>query len=152
MTDTLTPRQDQELNRFNTTDFYFGTVFNTINCLSYAYVATKLIKNPQQHLAILCSCFGLAALVQSAWYIIYLTNGNHTTEALNILNIANDIFFCVGHWKFVFQFFVSAIDTKNIMWNGTDWHIRQIILFKVPLDWVVTTLIILSFLACFFGG
>ena len=135
------------------TDIYSAAVFNIINCLSYAYVATKLIKNPQQHLVILCFCFGLAALANSVWYIIYLTNGNQqTTEAVNILSTANNILFCVGHWKFVFQFFVSAIDTKNIMWNGTDWHIRQIILFKVPLDWVVTTLIILSFLACFFGG
>ena len=152
MTDTLTPRQIKTLTQFATTDICSAAIFNIINLVSYVYVSMQLIKNPQTHLATLCFFFGLASLADAIYFNLDLINGNPHPEALNILAATHNIFFCVGHWKFVFQFFVGAIDTKNILWNSTDWHIRQIILYKVPLDWVVTTLITLSFLACFFGG
>ena len=148
MSETLTPRQIQEMNRFYTTDNFSGEALNLINLVSYSYVAIKLIKNPQTHLVILCVFFGSAALAEAGAYTLYLINVGQYSEAVSILASANLILFCVGHWKFVFQFFVSAVDTKNILWNGTEWHIRQIILYKGPLDWVVTTLIILSMLAC----
>jgi hypothetical protein len=32
----------------------------------------------------------------------------------------------VGHFKFVFKFFVGAIDIKNILWNGIDWHAQKV--------------------------
>jgi hypothetical protein len=133
------------------TDFYSGLVFNILNFLSYAYVGTLLIKKPQQHLTILCFCFGFAALTDVVLQTLYLTNGYQITEGVIILGTANCILFSVGHWKFVFQFFIGAIDTKNILWNGIEWHIQKISHYKQPIDWVVTTLIVLSMLACFFS-
>ncbi len=151
MSDTLTPRQSKALHRLFLTDIYSALVFNTLNCLSHAYVGTLLIKNPQQHLAMLSFCFGFTALANAVWYMLYLTNGNQSTESVNTLITANNILFCVGHWKLVFQFFIGAIDTKNVLWNGNEWHIRHISHYKQPIDWVVTTLIILSMLACYFS-
>jgi hypothetical protein len=49
----------------------------------------------------------------------------------------------------VFQFFVGAIDTKNMLWESNEWHIGQIIHNKKLYDWVVTIIIILSFFACY---
>ena len=102
-------------------------------------------------MALLCFFFGFAALTLVIWYTLVLTTGYQNPKVLNILWTANNILFCVGHWKFVFQFFVGAIDTKNILWNGIEWHIRQIRHYKVILDWVVTTIIILSFLVWYFA-
>ncbi len=150
MSDSLTPRQSKSLYRLYMTNRTLSLVFNSINFLSYAYVGTLLIKNPQKHLAILSFCFGFAALAYVVQYTLLLTNGHQNTDATNILSTANNILFCVGHWKFVFQFFIGAIDTKSILWNGIEWHIRKISHYKQPLDWVVTTLIILSMMACYF--
>ncbi len=102
-------------------------------------------------MAVLSFCFGFAALANVVFYTLLLTNGFQYTVALTILNTVNIILFCVGHWKFVFQFFIGAIDTKNVLWSGSEWHTRYISLYKQPINWVVTTLIILSFLACFFN-
>ncbi len=145
-----TPRQSKELYRLYLTNIYSVAVFSTLNFLSYAYVVTLLIKKPQQHLAILSFCFGFAALAYAVEYTLFLTNGHQETVAINTLGTASDILFCVGHWKFVFQFCIGAIDTKSVLWNGNEWHIRQISHYKQPIDWAVTTLIIMSMLACYF--
>lgn len=81
--------------------------------------------------------------------MLLLINGGEYTLTYNILGTANYILFAVGHWKFVFQFFVGAIDTKNMLWESNEWHIGQIIHNKKLYDWVVTIIIILSFFACY---
>ena len=51
------------------------------------------------------------------------------------ITTAKNISFFVGHWKFVLQFFMGAIETKHIIWNGINWHIDQIRARRVALDW-----------------
>ncbi len=89
MSDTLTPRQHQVLHRLFMADLYSSMVFNFINSASFAFVATKQIKNPQRHLTILCFCFGFAALAQAVSDAIFSTNGHLNNEAGNILYAAS---------------------------------------------------------------
>ena len=84
-------------------------------------------------------------------YALYLTNNNQLTVTGNILNTASIISFCVGHWKFVLQFFLGAIDTKSIFWKGINWHIEQIRLRRVSLDWGGSLFITLSFALTLFA-
>ena len=73
------------------------------------------------------------------------------TKAKIILYSASAISFCVGHWKFVLQFFLGAIDTKSIFWKGINWHIEQIRLRRVSLDWGGSLFITLSFALTLFA-
>jgi hypothetical protein len=101
-------------------------MFNYINLLTFAYVGYRLVRNPQRHLIVLCLCFGTAALSEAIYWTLVNTNKSHHTHysvAVPIASTATNIFFCVGHWKFVWQFVLGAIDTKNIMWHGIPWQI-----------------------------
>jgi hypothetical protein len=124
MSDQMTQRQQQIVHRLGYTDFYTDTVFNLINAATFAFVGYKQIKNPQRHLVILCFLFGTASLAWAVSDILLLTNNNDQfTASVAILGAAGNISFCVGHWKFVWQFFIGAIDTKSILWNGISWHL-----------------------------
>jgi hypothetical protein len=114
-------RQEQINTRFSAVDNYEATIFNWINFITFTYVGFQLRKNPQRHLIILCFCFGMAALINTIEYTLVLT-GNLPQELYVIAWTGNYIFFCAGHWKFVFQFFVGAIDTRSILWSGVEWH------------------------------
>jgi hypothetical protein len=113
-------------------------------------VGYKQIKNPQRHLVILCFLFETAALAGAIYSILEFTN-NHDefTTAAAILSTVNNNSFCLGHWKFVWQFFIGAIETKSILWNGISWHLEKVSNYRVPLDWGVSAFIIISFLGVF---
>ena len=68
-----------------------------------------------------------------------------------MLYTANSISFCVGHWKFVLQFFMGAIDAKSILWKGINWHVEQIRDIRVALNWGGSLLITLSFILSWFA-
>ena len=103
MSDQITERQQQIIHRLGLTDGYSDMIFNLINAVTFAYVGYKQIKNPQSHLVILCFFFGTATLSYAVEEILILFDGfNHFTAANVILGNANNILFCVGHWKFVF--------------------------------------------------
>jgi hypothetical protein len=51
----------------------------------------------------------------------------------------------VGHWKLVLQFFVSAIDTKDIMWKSVDWNSQQLKKWHAAIDWSFSLAITVSF-------
>jgi hypothetical protein len=151
----MTQRQQQIVDRLGLTDHYSDLVFNLINAATFAYVGYKQIKNPQRHLVILCFLFGTAALTSVVEEILLITKNKNNPNfdspqaAVAILNTAGNISFCVGHWKFVWQFFISAIDTKRILWNGISWHLEKIRHFRVKVDWSVSAFIIISLLASF---
>jgi hypothetical protein len=97
-------------------------VCDSINLASFAYVGYKLIRNPQKHLVVLCFCFGTAAAAFVVQDSLYFTSGLKVTQTVSILVGVHNILFSVGHWKLVFQFFVSAVDTNVIMWKSVDWN------------------------------
>lgn len=107
-------RQEQVIRRLGMTGMYGALVFDSINFVSFAYVGSKLIRNPQQHLVILCFCFGTAALAYTVADTLRVAKDDQFYT--HTLTTVNDILFCMGHWKFVFQFYVSAADTKIILW------------------------------------
>ncbi len=123
----MTQSQQQIIYRLYETDNYSNTVFSLVNLATFAYVGYKQIKNQQRHLVILCFLFGTSALASAFEIILLLTNNdNYSTAANAILNTAENISFCMGNWKFVWQFFISAIDTKRILWNGISWYLKKI--------------------------
>jgi len=45
------------------------------------------------------------------------------------------VFFCIGHWKFVLTYFVSAIDTKNIFWPTQEQDMKTTKKWVTAIDW-----------------
>ncbi len=98
-------------------------------------------------MVILCFFFGTAVLADAVSDILLLTNNKDQFTAADIrLTTAGNILFCLGHWKFVWQFFIGAIDTKSILWNGISWHLEKISNYRVPVDYGVSAFIIISLL------
>jgi hypothetical protein len=49
------------------------------------------------------------------------------------------------------QFFIGAMDTKQIMWKGINWHIEQLRTWRVALDWAGALVITFSFVLSWFA-